>query len=457
MAERYARLRADWLLRGWTDLPMAVVNWTNGHLVKLSKRSFYVARACDGQTDFSSLAFLPVHHAILDKLIDLDIVETCARGDCLDAAQRYRRADNPPITGLHWAVTGLCNLNCRHCYMESPSGRYGELPLRTMMDLIAQFERANVLEVTLTGGEPFRRTDLEQIVARLVEGRIRVSEIYTNGLLVTDEQLRWVSELGVRPVFQISFDGSGGHERMRGTTGIEADAVRAVRRVREAGFAVAIATCIDTENAALLVDTYETLKNLGIQLWRISAPQETGNWRGTKTRLSVSSEARAYEPVFRRWLADDKPFAVQFGGFFRSRVDGVSKSVPDSLTGYAPDSLECAACREKLFLLPNGTLLPCPGFTDSELQKRMPSLLQSDLSEVWSESILRTFADTTKRDRLERNAECVDCELFSRCGMGCRASALTEAGDLKAKDPLFCEAMKGGYRHRFLDLLDAQG
>ena len=123
---RYARLKRDWLLRGWTDVPRAVVNWTNGEQRRLSKKGLYAARACDGKTDFSSVAFLPAHRAVLDKLIDEGIAEECEPGSSIDACQHYRRADNPRLNGLQWSVTGLCNLNCRHCYMEAPSGRYGE-------------------------------------------------------------------------------------------------------------------------------------------------------------------------------------------------------------------------------------------------------------------------------------------------------------------------------------------
>ncbi|NOZ20849.1 MAG: radical SAM protein, partial [Planctomycetes bacterium] len=155
MSERYAKLKKDRLLRGWTDAPQAVVNWRSGEQYRLSKKGLYVARACDGTTDFNSVAFLPVHRAFLDKLIAEGIAEECRRGDSIDACQLYRKAENPHLNGLQWSVTGLCNLNCRHCYMEAPSGRYGEPSFEEVIRLIEQFECANVHQVSLTGGEPF--------------------------------------------------------------------------------------------------------------------------------------------------------------------------------------------------------------------------------------------------------------------------------------------------------------
>jgi hypothetical protein len=37
--------------------------------------------------------------------------------------------------------------------------------------------------------------------------------------------------------------------------------------------------------------------------------------------------------------------------------------------------------------------------------------------------------------------------------MGCRASALTETGDLMAKDPIACDLWKKGYKKQFEELV----
>jgi radical SAM protein with 4Fe4S-binding SPASM domain len=120
--------------------------------------------------------------------------------------------------------------------------------------------------------------------------------------------------------------------------------------------------------------------------------------------------------------------------------------------GYTPESYDCAACREQPNVLPDGTLVPCPGYVDSIVQARMPNLLREDLSKVWASSFLRQIADMKKKDLFARNPECAACELFKECGLGCRASALTETGDLMAKDPLACELYKKGYKQPFRDL-----
>ena len=443
-------------------MPRVLVNWTNGAQRELDKKGFYVAECCNGQRDFESLAFLPEHHALLDKLIGEGTAEVCREGDSIEVWQRYRRADNPRLTGIHWCVTGLCNLNCRHCYMESPAGRYGELPFESMARLVGQLERANVVEVLVTGGEPFLRNDLLSILRLLAERKIRVSEIYSNGLLITEEHLEGIREIGVSPTFQISFDGVGGHDWMRGTKGIEQRAIDAIRRLRVADFAVAVATSIDKSNIGRLPDTYELMKRLDVQCWIVVPPQRSGNWRTTTTAVSLNEEAEAYAPLLNGWLKDGKPFNIHLGHFFRARQPG-----PESRAGipgqrmaaeaqdgpiYTPDSYDCGACREQPNLLPDGALVPCPGYVDSPLHERAPNLLQQDLSSVWSHSLLRQIADRKKKDVLPWNPECDVCELFKVCGIGCRASALRETGDVMGKDPVSCDLWKKGYKKRFQEL-----
>jgi radical SAM protein with 4Fe4S-binding SPASM domain len=458
---KFAKLKKDWMLRGWKDVPMAMVNWTTSTRRELKMKGFYVTECCDGQTDFDSLSFLPAHHIVLDRLIEEGIAEACQEGDSIEVWQRYRKAENPSLMGIHWCVTGLCNLNCRHCYMEAPAGRYGELPYEEMAGLIEQLERANVIGVSLTGGEPFLRKDLLDILQLLAQKKIGVNEIYSNGLLITDDHLRGIRRMGFSPVFQISFDGVGGHDRMRGAEGIEQSVIAAIQRLLTAGFPVAVSTSIDKLNLGCLADTYGLMKGLGVHSWSIAPPRAMGNWRGATTVMSLDEEAEAYMLLLERWLNDGKPFDIQLAAFFTGKQPqfGSHGAAPDSkpvetqnTQRNTPDSFDCGACRELPNLLPDGTLVPCPGYVDSPLQERMPNLLRQDLSSVWSQSLLRQIADIKKKDLLARNPECVACELFKACGLGCRASALRETGDLMKKDPVFCDLWKKGYTKQFQEV-----
>ncbi len=455
MQERYAKLNGSWLLRGWSDLPRAIVNWRTGQLRDVGRDAFYVARSCDGRTNFGSPAFLPKHIALLEKFLAEGVAEECAPGETPAASQEYRQADNPLIRSVHWAITGRCNMNCRHCFMESPAGRYGHPDRQTVLRLLDQFEQANVLQVSLTGGEPLLRDDLLDIIGELSARKIRLTEIATNGTLITASLLDAIKKLGQRPDIKISFDGTGGHDAMRGTTGTEARVIAAIGKAIDAGLMVAVSTTLARDNLGALAGTYALMKELRVPVWLLGRPQTTGNWCGGAAALSTAEMAEACLDLLRRWLDDGRPFYILLERFFGGgpAQQGEPYHLPPAPLG--PESYECESVRQKPYLLPDGRLLPCVGYTGTALHEQMPSLMNRTLAEVWRTSALRPLIDMRKAQVLARNPECRACGMFAECGAGCRAYALTEAGSLLDRDPFACAVWKGGYRKKFADIVAA--
>ena len=448
---RQAVLSPGWMLRGWSDMPFALVRWGNGACRPLSLDSYYVLSSCDAQSDFDGFAFLPKHRRLLDGFLADGIVAACGPEPALASIQTYRKADNPFIRGIEWNITGRCNLKCRHCYMESPAGRYGHPPLRELERLADQFAEANVLEVSLTGGEPFLRDDLLTLLELLAARGIWVGQIYSNGLLIRQRHLERIRALGLLPAFQISFDGVHGHDDMRGVRGVERPTIAAIRRVAQAGFPVVVATSIDRRNAAGLSATYALMRALGIVSWRVSMPERAGNWRNQDSALSLAEAYAVCEPIARRWAADDRPFHIQLAGFFKAgpRSD-LGGSEPD--LALTPASYDCRTCREQANVLPDGTLVPCPGYVDSAVAATMPNLLRDmPLSRAWAHPRLRRFADLRLGDVLAENPGCATCADLSACGIGCRAAALADTGRLLAKDQTTCQLFRGGFRQRMRD------
>lgn len=449
----YARLKKEWVLRGWSDGQRSVVNWKNGDEYQLGKEGFYVARWCDGKTDFSSMAFLPRHIALLNKFFELGIAEECNAGARLESGQEFRKAANPKISGIHWAVTGRCNLNCRHCYMDAPSGQYGEPTFRDTINLVNQFEEANILSVSLTGGEPFWREDLFDIIDLLNQKRIRLTDILTNGTLITNEKLMILKALMAQPIFRISFDGCGAHDRIRGAVGMESLVINTIRRIRAADFEVSVTTSVDQTNSHCMIKTYELMKELDIYAWGIGRPNNVGCWRGAKMVLPLEEMAELCESLMCRWIEDGRPFTIGLEAFYSCGKDGNTGRGINALESNSQDDYVCQSCREWPYLSPDGILLPCIGYCETDVVERMPNLLEIGLPDAWSEaSFLRSLLDQKKSDVLARNPECAACEMLENCGGGCRACALVETGDILSKDPTACELFKNGYKRRFEEI-----
>ena len=417
-------------------------------LIPVAQQARSVLMGLDANTDFDSYAVLPRDRRTLQRFIHDGYACLCAENAPLSPFQRLRRVDTPYIRELHWAVTGRCNLLCRHCFMCSPQGKYGQTEREDMLRVLSMLEAANVACVSLTGGEPLLYPHLRELIAGLSAKGIAVNEVVTNGVLLDEELLRFLQEHDQKPMFQISLDGVGMHDHMRGIEGAEQKALRAIELCTRHGFFTAVTSVFSRENIDTLEACYEQMKRLRVSAWLIGRAQTTGLWKGGPMALSTDEMGRALLRLQRRWLEEGRPISILMENFYEASP-GSSAQAKDVLS-YTPDDLECAETRDRLFLMPDGRLLPCPGFAGTALEERMPRIQDADLLSLRADSALARFCAQTRRERYNANPECQKCEWFSQCGMGCRAYALTENGGIMRKDIGMCEMYRDGWRARFL-------
>jgi radical SAM protein with 4Fe4S-binding SPASM domain len=455
MNGRYATLTADWHLRGYSDRPAVLYDWRSGDRRTLSPTGAYVARCCDGATDFTSPFFLPRHLATLDAMIRQGMAVECAPGATLDPRQRLRTAPNRYLPCATWAITGRCNLRCRHCYMDAPLARYGELPTETMLAIVDQMERANVQRVHLTGGEPLLRHDFWELCAELAARRIGVHQISTNGLLLDDDALARLRDLDLDPFIHVSFDGVGTHDDMRGRDGAEVAALTAIRRAAAAGFRVAVTSSLDRRTSDGILRSVAVLAEIGVRSWQVSAPIPIGQWTGSTTTMSLADQAAVSEAILRRWLALGRPYLITLCGLC-SASPGAYLPPKEPLHRCSPEDLHCGALlHDVVSIMPDGRLIPCARFIDTPVQDRMPSLLEVELGAAWDDPDLRRLLSVSKAQVLEHNPECAACDHFEECGAGCWALGYSASGDLLGRDPTACELFHSPYRRRLQEIAAA--
>jgi len=82
---------------------------------------------------------------------------------------------------VQFYVTARCNLECEQCNIIYANSDASEVPIAGVRKIAENLERIGVGIVLLTGGEPFVRKDLPEIVAEFSKRGIHV-RIQTNGL-----------------------------------------------------------------------------------------------------------------------------------------------------------------------------------------------------------------------------------------------------------------------------------
>ena len=116
------------------------------------------------------------------------------------------------------SITGSCNLRCAYCsHFTGPGDVNADRPLEAWLQFFEELGRACVMDVTLSGGEPFVRPDLREIIRGITANHMRFS-ILTNGTLIDTETAAFLASTKRCNNVQVSIDGAidTTHDAFRG-------------------------------------------------------------------------------------------------------------------------------------------------------------------------------------------------------------------------------------------------
>ena len=113
---------------------------------------------------------------------------------------------NSPVY-VQYYITARCNLTCEQCNIIYANADVEEISLDKIKKIADNFLKMKVAMVLLTGGEPFARKDLPEIIKEFEMRGIHV-RMQTNGL-ASEEQIAKVVEAGGKDI-SISLDSLNG-------------------------------------------------------------------------------------------------------------------------------------------------------------------------------------------------------------------------------------------------------
>jgi len=449
----FYKLKPGYLLRGWQKLPNALVE-KGGRTLFLSAEEMEALKLCNGLINVN-LPLIPQKvRELLPLLEKHGVIVPCAQGDTIEPEQAYHLYPARYIRSAHWSITGRCNYRCRHCYMSAPDAKYGELSHEEIMDIGRQLIECGVREVSLTGGEPLVRRDFLELVDLLLSGGIKITTIYSNGLLVTHKLLDALDSRGIHPEFNMSFDGvEGWHDWLRGMPNAGKIAEDAFRRCRDRGFPTGAEMCVHNGNKHLLRATVNRLAELGCRSLKTNPITDVGAWKegGYGEAISMEELYQTYLDYIPDYYADGMPLALQLGGFFMASPREPDRySLPSAKTCADPEkTCVCGHARMVMYISAEGRTLPCMALSGMEIQERFPLIQEQGLAACLTDSNYMRLLDTRASQVLAHNPQCQSCAHALRCLGGCRAAALeTVPGDLLAPDPYACGFFRQGWEEK---------
>ncbi len=448
----YYKLNENFRLRGWQQLPFALLERPANQVHFLSKAYFETLSLCNGYIDFDTFFATNAHREIAQDLLQKNVIRACVFGDSLQPVQEYKLHHNRYIGTVHWSITGKCNYKCKHCYMSAPDAKLGELPHEQCMDLIDQMAECGIQNVSLTGGEPLVRKDFYQILDRLIRHEINVTTIYSNGQLVSNHLLDELQARQLNPVIDMSFDGVGCHDWLRGVPHAEESVNRAFALCAQRGFVTRSELCVHKKNQHVFRESINHLASLGVSSVKVNPVSLTESWQQYDENYSLTMKETLdlYLDYIPHYFEDGMPIGLMLGGLFLGRKGQKRYSIPARKFTGDPKQCEsqtvCGHARHVMYLSPESRMLPCMGLSSLELQQDYPLATEIGLQKGLTDSTYLSLIDTKITQYFEHNPECAACEHRYSCAGGCRASALMEGNtDIMGKDPSFCLIHKGNY------------
>jgi MoaA/NifB/PqqE/SkfB family radical SAM enzyme/protein-L-isoaspartate O-methyltransferase len=146
------------------------------------------------------------------------------------------------LYSVTFAVTNRCNYNCWHCYNAGRSQE--DIPFSIIERVIAELRELGAVIVTLTGGEPLLRNDLEDMVSLFDDRTCLI--LGTTGEGLTRERSRALKKRGLFGVgFSLDSSVEKEHDQMRGVKGAFKTALNGINIASDAGlypYIVSVAT-----------------------------------------------------------------------------------------------------------------------------------------------------------------------------------------------------------------------
>ena len=185
--------------------------------------------------------------------------------------------DGRPVLGLFgtplfpprlWVYTNFhCNLACDYCVVaSSPTARRRELAADRFFALVDEAVAEGFTELYITGGEPFVRADMTQLVEYACERLPTV--VLTNAMLFTGRRRLELQRLARKPglVLQSSLDGARAatHDGWRGA-GSWQRAIDGIRFAASLGLPLRVAMTQTPDNRDEVEPLRELLAGLGVR------------------------------------------------------------------------------------------------------------------------------------------------------------------------------------------------
>ncbi|HJO93533.1 MAG TPA: SynChlorMet cassette radical SAM/SPASM protein ScmE [Victivallales bacterium] len=338
-------------------------------------------------------------------------------------------------------ITTKCNLRCSYCSHFSSEGETGkDLPTEEWLKFFEELRDCAVLDVCLSGGEPFFRKDIKELITGIVANRMRFSML-SNGSLITEEILDFIKSTGRCNSIQVSIDGPGpeSHDISRGKGSFN-DALRGLKLLIKHKLPATTRVTIHKHNFNDLDKVAKLLlEDVGLPSFSTNSASHLGLCRENSDDTQLNADE--YSFVIAKLFELNKKYNGRIGAQAGPLASGKHwKEMEDTIKAGIKETPGCGYLRScggvfsKMAVRADGIMIPCSQIPHIELGR----INKDNLREVWhNHTELKRLRE--RRDMpLKKFAYCSDCKYTPYCRGGCPALAYTLTGNENEPSPDSC-------------------
>lgn len=291
-------------------------------------------------------------------------------------AQAASAVPNPPEALI--AVTYKCNARCHMCNTwQFPTKTGEEIGARDLERLPGGYRFAN-----LTGGEPFLREDIDELVEVVLgkTGRLVISSngYYTDKILALAE--KYYPKVGLR----ISIEGlPAANDELRGLKDGFDHGLRTLLGLRHLGLVdIGFGITLSDRNARDMLELFELAEAMGLEFATAAMHNTYYFHKYDNSFTDVRLISEQYKELARRLLRSRRPKA-----WFRAWFNyGLANYVAGN-----PRLLPCEVGRDVFFMDPLGEVRPCNG-----MEASMGNIKEKSFEEIWNGAEARLVRERVK-------------------------------------------------------------
>jgi len=279
-------------------------------------------------------------------------------------------------------TTYRCQNRCRMCNIWNHPTREDEEFKPGLLEKLP-----NLVFCNITGGEPFLRADLEEIV-RIVHRKAQRIVISTNGYL-TDQIVALAGrfpDIGIR----ISIEGlPAANDELRGMKDGFDHGLRTLlslqrMKIKDIGFGITVSD----RNASDMLELYQLARNLGVE-FATAAVHNSYYFHTSDNAIHRKPEViESFRILISELLRTWKPknwYRAYFNHGLINYIEGKPRLLP------------CRAGEDMFFLDPWGELRPCNGMEKGIWYESFGNLHDADFTDIWNSAKAREIREMVHR------------------------------------------------------------